>query len=158
MIEQVLQGSRLMVLMAVTASAIASVLMYLSSLSVLWFLLIDLLQGLPQTADVGKALAVKLLKMLDMLLIAITFQAISASLYRLFVAPTTIENSALLQVLKIRSFHDLKITLLQVSVVILVIVFLEQAVEHGAVVETLYLGAGMALMIAAIVFAWKHLD
>ncbi|MGT0150239.1 YqhA family protein [Vibrio metschnikovii] len=63
-------------------------------------------------------------EVLDISLIAITFQIIAASLYRLFIRPSALEASPFLSALAIRNFHDLKITLLQVAVVIMIILFL----------------------------------
>lgn len=53
--------------------------------------------------------------------------------------------------------QDLKITISQVAVLILVILFLEQAVEIGATIETLYLGSAIGIVVLASVFAWKNM-
>lgn len=157
MIEKIFQSSRFLVLIAIAAAAISSILLYCGSLSVLIHLLMDLLRDIPTTTASGKMLAVKLLKILDLLLIAITLQTISVGLYRLFITPLRMENSTFLNVLNIKSFHDLKITIIQVSIVIMVILFLEQAVELGARPEILYFGSAMALVILASVYASRHM-
>lgn len=59
--------------------------------------------------------------------------------------------------LDITSFHDLKITISQVAVLILVILFLEQAVDIGTTIETLYLGVAIGIVVLASVFAWKNM-
>ncbi|MFW6080748.1 MAG: YqhA family protein [Desulfosalsimonas sp.] len=153
MIEKVFQNSRFLVLIAITAASVSAILLYLGSLSVLIHTIMDLSHNIPKTTSSGKMLAVKLLKILDLLLIAITLQMISVSLYRLFITPFRMEKSTFLNVLNIKSFHDLKITIIQVSVVIMVILFLEQAVELGAVVEILYFGSAVALVILASIYA-----
>lgn len=155
MLETFLRSSRFLVLVAVVATAVASVLIYLSSVSILFHTVMDVGSQVPRTPDQGKALAVKLLKLLDLLLIAITFQLIAVSLFRLFITPASVSESKLLSALDIKSFHDLKITLIQVALVIMVILFLEHAVEQGAQLETLYYGAGIALVTAASTFAWR---
>lgn len=157
MIEKIFQSSRYLVLIAIAAASVSAIVLYFGSLSVLIHLLMDLLQEVPTTTESGKMLAVKLLKILDLLLIAITLQTISVSLYRLFITPLRVENSTFLNVLNIKSFHDLKITIIQVSVVILVILFLEQAVELGARLEILYFGSAVALVILASVYATRHM-
>ncbi|WP_181394971.1 MULTISPECIES: hypothetical protein [Pseudidiomarina] len=43
------------------------------------------------------------------------------------------------------------------AVVILVVLFLEQAVEIGATIATLYFGAAIGIIILASVFAWKNM-
>ena len=157
MIEKIFQSSRYLVLIAIAAASVSAIVLYFGSLSVLIHLLMDLLQEVPTNTESGKMLAVKLLKILDLLLIAITLQTISVSLYRLFITPLRVENSTFLNVLNIKSFHDLKITIIQVSVVILVILFLEQAVELGARLEILYFGSAVALVILASVYATRHI-
>jgi uncharacterized membrane protein YqhA len=157
MIEKIFQSSRYLVLIAIAAASVSAIVLYFGSLSVLIHLLMDLLHEVPTTTESGKMLAVKLLKILDLLLIAITLQTISVSLYRLFITPLRMENSTFLTVLNIKSFHDLKITIIQVSIVIMVILFLEQAVELGARLELLYFGSAVALVILASVYAWRHM-
>lgn len=46
---------------------------------------------------------------------------------------------------------------MQVAVVIMVILFLEHAVEVGAALESRYFGAGVALVMLAAVYAWKNI-
>ncbi|MGE6662570.1 YqhA family protein [Pseudomonas sp. NPDC077408] len=157
MIERIFRSSRFLVLVAVATTAVSAVLLYGVSLNTMIHLLLELTQQFPSSANDSKSLAVKLLKLLDLLLIAITFQLIAISLYRLFVKPLPAEQSASLGPLDIRSFHDLKKTLIQVSVVIIVILFLEHAVEVGARLETLYFGAAVSLVVFSAVYAWKNM-
>lgn len=157
MIERLFRSSRFMVLVAVATTAMSAILLYGVSLNTMIHLLLELIHQIPNTANDGKSLAVKLLKLLDLLLIAITFQLIAISLYRLFVQPLSVEQNAPLGPLDIRSFHDLKRTLIQVSVVIIVILFLEHAVEVGAQLETLYFGAAVSLVVFSAVYAWKNM-
>lgn len=157
MIERLFQSSRFLVLVAVFSTAVSAILLYLTCLSVLYHIVLEFLSGPPSTADHGKVLAVKLLKLLDLLLIGITLQVIAVSLYRLFITPLKVGDSQFLSALHIKSFHDLKITLVQVAVVILVILFLEHSVEAGATLETLYYGAAIGLIILASSFAWRSM-
>lgn len=157
MLEKLFQNSRFMVFAAVAVASVSAVLLYLASLSALLQILLNMLEEIPSSTDSGKQLAVSLLKILDLLLIAITFQIISVSLYRLFITPLRVEQSTFLSVLDIKSFHDLKITLIQVSVVIMVILFLETAVEIGATIETLYFGVAIALVILAAIYAAERM-
>src|SRR3546814_299967 len=95
--------------------------------------------------------------LLDLLLIAITFQIMAVNLYRLFIRPVSDDDRESQNPLDIKSFHDLKITVSQVAVVLLVVLFLEQAVEIGATIATLYFGAAIGIIILASVFAWKNM-
>lgn len=157
MIERIFQGSRLLVFIAVFATAISSFLIYLSCINIIFHMTQDVIFNLPTTAKQGKPLAVELLKLLDLLLIGITLQVIAVSLHRLFITPVKLKESQFLSALNIKDFHDLKITLIQVASVILVILFLEQAVELGGTLETLYLGIAIGIVILASTFAWRSM-
>ncbi len=155
--EKLFNSSRFMVLIVVFSCAIAALLLYLTSMVVVFNLVWDVITQVPTNADSAKRLAVRLLKVLDVLLIAVTFQIIAVGLYRLFIARASARGSGFLAALQINNFHDLKITLLQVAVVILVILFLEQAVEVGAGLDTLYMGIAFALMIVSAIWAAKNM-
>lgn len=158
MIQKVFRNSRFLVVIAVIICSVASVMLYVAGINIIANLIIGFVSEVPSTADGGKGLVVNLLKVFDTLLIAVTFQISAASLYKIFIAPETIAESMLLRTLHIDDFHDLKVVLIQISVVIMVILFLEQAVEVGATLETLYFGAAIAMVILSAVFAWRHID
>lgn len=157
MIERILQSSRLLVFIAVFATAISSILIYVSCINIIFHMVQEAVHNMPSTSGEGKALAVDLLKLLDLLLIGITLQVIAVSLYRLFITPVSLNESQFLSALKIKDFHDLKITLIQVASVILVILFLEHAVESGGTLETLYLGIAIGIVMAAATFACRSM-
>lgn len=98
-----------------------------------------------------------LLKILDILLIALAFQIISIAHYRFFISNKPTEDSLFLKTLHINNFHDLKIIILQVAALILTIMFLEQVAAVGATLETLYFAVSIAVMLAAVVFTMKSL-
>lgn len=157
MIERIFRSSRFLVLSAVFTSLISSVILYGVSINIIFNIVLSVAGDIPASSDGGKSIAVSLLKLLDLLLIAVSFQIIAVSLYRLFIQPATPEKSRFLEALDIRNFHDLKVTLAQVAVVILIILFLEQAVEIGATIDTLYFGTAIGIVISASVFAWKNM-
>ncbi|WP_304641062.1 YqhA family protein [Pseudomonas sp.] len=155
--EKMFGVSRYLVMVVVLTCLVAAVLLYLSSIFIVAQLVADVFTDVPTSADSGKRLAVRLLKVLDVSLIAVTFQIIAIGLFRLFISASPAERSGFLAALQINNFHDLKVTLLQVAIVILVVLFLEQAVEVGATLETLYLGLAFALVIASAVWAAKSM-
>jgi len=158
MIEELFSKSRFLVFISVLVASLSAVALYLISLNIAAHMLIGLWTDMPQSDSAGKEFAVSLLKVMDLLFIAITFQIIAVSLYRLFITPVKIDESKFLNVLDIRSFHDLKVTLMQVSAVILTILFLERAVEFVEGIEILYFGLAIAVMIAATTYAWTKMD
>lgn len=162
MLNKLFRNSRYFVLVTIVVSSVSALMLYLASIVIVFNIVVDFLNNMPASADGGKRLAVRLLKVLDTLLIAVTFQIIAAGLFRLFISRVGIHENSLLSALQIRDFHDLKVTLMQVAVVILVVVFLEHAVEGVGGQELLYHGIAIAVVIAAAVFAWrgmsKHCD
>ena len=155
--ERLFQNSRFLVIIAILTTAISSLLVYIACVNIVFNVVKVTITALPDSAKGGKELIVELLKILDLLLIGITLQVITISLYRLFISPSTTKSSQFLASFHIEDFHDLKITLVQVTSVILVILFLEHAVEFGGTIETLYLGISIAIVVAASTFAWRSM-
>jgi len=155
--ERLFQNSRFLVIIAIITTAISSLLVYITCVNIVFNVVKTTLISLPDSAKGGKEMIVELLKILDLLLICITLQVITISLYRLFISPATTKSSQFLAAFHIEDFHDLKITLVQVTSVILVILFLEHAVEFGGTIETLYLGISIAIVVAASTFAWRSM-
>lgn len=153
--ERLFRSSRLLVMVTVVVGGVAALLLYVASIYIVFNIVVEFILQLPATADEGKRLAVRLLKVLDTLLIAVTFQIVAVGLFRLFIRPETGTECGLMSALEVRSFRDLKIAILQLAIVILVILFLEQIVEAGASLETLYMGGAIALVIASSVFAFR---
>ena len=155
--ERLFQNSRFLVIIAIITTAISSLLVYITCVNIVFNVVKATVISLPDSAKGGKEMIVELLKILDLLLIGITLQVITISLYRLFISPATTKSSQLLAAFHIEDLHDLKITLVQVTSVILVILFLEHAVEFGGTIETLYLGISIAIVVAASTFAWRSM-
>lgn len=155
MIESLFKNSRFLVFLIVISSMLSSVLLYISAVNIMINIVLDSIVSLPTKPSEGQIKAVMLLKSLDILLIALTFQIVSVAHYHLFISNQPENKSWFLEVFHISNFKDLKIILLKVAVLVLALIFLEQAVEKGATLETLYLSMASALMIFAIGFAIK---
>lgn len=106
MMDRLFGSSRFLVLAVIVTSFVAAVILYLVVLSIMFGIVSNLWGGIPSGVTQGKMLAVRLLKVLDISLIAITFQIIAASLYRLFIRPSALEASPFLSALAIRNFHE----------------------------------------------------
>lgn len=157
MLERAFATSRYLVFLTVIFSIVAALMLYVGTFNIVWQVLLDLFRQPPGTADAGKQLAVTLLKILDILLIALTFQIISVALYRLFIHQGGAESSFFLRVLRINDFHDLKVTILHVAIVILAILFLERAVQTESYLDLLYYGLATSVAIFAMLFAAKQM-
>jgi len=68
------------------------------------------------------------------------------------------DNSSFLKTLSINKFHDLKVIILHVSIIVIVILFLEDIVVFGGTLANLYAGISSSLVILAIIFTCKLLD
>ncbi|WP_313421334.1 YqhA family protein [Moraxella sp. CTOTU49803] len=157
MIEKLFKNSRYLVFLTIMVSLVSSVTLYMASLNIIFHILSDFFTNPTVKPLDGQILAVNLLKTLDILLIALSFQMIAIANYRLFISNKPAQESRFLTVLGIKDFHDLKINLMQVSMIILVILFLEQAVEGGANINTFLYGASIAMVVIAMVWAIKSL-
>lgn len=155
MIESLFKNSRFLVFLIVIGSMLSSILLYVSAVNIMVNIVFDLILDMPTKPSEGQIVSVMLLKLLDILLIALTFQIISVAHYYLFIAKQAEHKSWFLEVFHITNFKDLKIILLKVMVLVLALIFMEQAVEGGATLATLYLSVSSALMIFAIGYAIK---
>ena len=92
--EKMFSMSRYLVLVVVVTCLVGAVLLYFSSIVIVFQVVVDVFSDIPANADSGKRLAVRLLKVLDVLLIAVTFQIIAIGLFRLFISrsPAEIER------------------------------------------------------------------
>ena len=147
--EKLLAGSRFLVLITVAICLIGALALYASGVLIVANLLLDLLSGFPVTTDAGKEVAVTLLKTLDLLLIAVTFQIIGVGLFRLFVR----EHGELPPAMRVADFNELKASVIRLSIVVLVILFVEQTVELGPSIEVLYFGVAIAMVVGVAVLA-----
>lgn len=151
-LDQTFSRSRYLIIIAVIISACAAILLYLTSLHITYQIVMDTLQQVPATGDEGKRLAVRLLKVLDIVLIAVTFHILSSGLTKLFINRQQNTHHELLRSLRIENLHDLKSVIIQIAIVIMTVAVLEQVVEVGATLETLYLA--LACAVAAGGLAW----
>lgn len=78
-----------------------------------------------------------------------TFQIVGIGFYRLFIA----ETEKLPDAAEAEGFNYLKASVLRIGIVILIILFLEQAVDNGPTLDTLYFGTAIALMVFASTWA-----
>jgi uncharacterized membrane protein YqhA len=87
----------------------------------------------------------------DIFLLAVVLYIMALGLYELFIDP----NLPLPEWLVVRSLEDLKEKLIGVVVVVLAIFFLGRVIESDNPLELLYLGVGIAAVIAALAYFAK---
>ena len=92
-------------------------------------------------------LTVSFLEIVSTMLKAVVFYIIGVGLYSLFIAPLNLTLS-----LGVETLHDLEEKIVSVVVVILAVTFLEHFIRWDKPLETLYFGAALGIVVAALVF------
>lgn len=148
-IRRLLGWSRLLVLLAVVGSFIASatLMIYgsLRSLGIIWELLGHAGDALLTKEEYGKTLIAETIALIDMFLLGTVLFIVAAGLYQLFVDSRT----ALPGWLRIRSLDDLKSLLTGVIIVALLVTFLGSAVSWKVGTDILYFGLAVAAVVLA---------
>lgn len=146
MVEKLLARSRYLALLTVSITLMAAVVLYIYSsftgLLAMWEVVVN------GQADLNsaKTLAVSLLKLVDFFFISIGLQIISSGVYRLFIK----EDLSVPQVMMSESFSDLKLTLVRIITIVLLIDFVENAVDQGPSEELMQYGIAIAFVVAAV--------
>lgn len=148
-VRRLLGWSRLLVLLAVVGSFIASATLMIYGVMRSVGIIVDLLghvgDDLVTSEQHGKELIAHAISIVDMFLMGTVMFIVAAGLYQLFIDPRT----ALPGWLRIRSLNDLKTLLTGVIIVALLVTFLGSAVSWSTGTDIIALG----LAIAAVVLA-----
>ncbi|MEL7107361.1 MAG: YqhA family protein [Pseudomonadota bacterium] len=99
----------------------------------------------------AKALAIEFIEIIDLFLLGTVFYIIALGLYELFIEP----NIGLPDWLEIRTLDDLKNKLVKVVIVVLGVLFLGHVVAWDGATDVVYLGGGIALVVAALTWFLK---
>ena len=143
--EKWLSRSRTLTYVTVILAMLAALLLYIFAGIVFVQVVWNTLSGHFWDSETIKASSVGLLKMMDLLLIAASFQIMAHGMYRLFIQSSYSSEGPL----HVSSFKDLKHSLVNIASIVLVIFFVENAVRLGAGREILELGIAIAIVIAA---------
>lgn len=148
-VRRLLGWSRLLVLLAVVGSFIASatLMVYgvLRSIGIIVDLLDHIGDDLVTSETHGKELIAHAISIVDMFLMGTVLFIVAAGLYQLFIDPRT----ALPAWLRIRSLNDLKTLLTGVIIVALLVTFLGAAVGWSAGSDIVFLGLAVAAVVVA---------
>jgi uncharacterized membrane protein YqhA len=155
--RKIISATRYLILIAVIGAFLAAVAVMLYAGYETVQILTRLLSG-ELALRAGKALAIKMIEVIDLYLIGTVFYIFALGLYELFIddqVPTP-------EWLHITHLNDLKGKLLGVAVVIMAVLFLGHLVSWDGGADIFRLGAAIALMIAAITlymrFGQEHKD
>ena len=144
MLKKLLVASRFSIIIAVLGLLVASLSLLLNGV----YKIYRVLAGALGAVETDKAMLVGFIESADLFLLAVAMYIIAIGLYDLFI-DSQIEMP---DWLNIRSLSDLKKKLLDVIIVILGVIFLGKVVNWSGGIEIIYLGGGIALVIAALTY------
>jgi uncharacterized membrane protein YqhA len=144
MLKKLLSNSRYLVIVPVMGLLAASIALMGTGAYKIVSIVSSILQGDTDT----KVSMLGFLETADLFLLAVALYLIALGLYDLFID----SNIQVPEWLTIRDLTDLKKKLVEVVVMILAVVFLGKVVNWDGGIEVFYLGAGIALVIAALTF------
>jgi uncharacterized membrane protein YqhA len=147
MLHRVLARSRYLMLIAVFGSFAASVtLLIYGALETV--ITIGHTATVPVSRENSKELILSCIEVVDLFLLATVFYITALGLYELFID----ERIKVPFWLEIHTIDDLKTKLTSVIVVVLSVLFLSEVVRWNGATNILPLGAGVALVIAALTY------
>ncbi len=153
MFEKILASSKYLALLTVSTTLLAAVVLYIYStftgLLAMWEVVVNGQMHL----NSAKVLAVSLLKLVDFFFISIGLQIISTGVYKLFIK----EDLSVPAVMASESFSDLKLTLIRIVTVVLLIDFVESAVDKGPSENLMYYGIAISIVITAVSWSTRLL-
>jgi uncharacterized membrane protein YqhA len=145
MLETILQKSRYLAILTVVITLLCALVLYvITSVSAIMAMYEALTSG-DWSTTATKIIAVTLLKVVDMFLICIGLQVIATGVYKLFIN----DQITLPAAMNPDSFTELKLSLVRISSLVLLIMFVERAVDLGPSRELLEYGIAIAVILIA---------
>ncbi len=144
MLKNILEKSRFAVVIAVLGSLMATLTLLVFGFYEIVVVLIKIASG----AVDSKTVILKFIETVDAFLLATVFLIIAIGLYELFV-DSSLEMP---EWLDIKSLDDLKGKLVKTVIIVLGVIFLGNTARWTAGADIIYLGGGVALVIAALTY------
>lgn len=148
MVKKVLGWSRYLVLLAVAGSFLAATALLVYGMVEVVVLINGAITYGEVSQKGAKALALAFIEMVDLFLLGTVFYIVALGLYELFID----DQIPLPHWLEIHDLDGLKNKLVGVVIVVLAVLFLGQVVTWDGQRDLLGLGAGIALVIAALTY------
>lgn len=143
-----------MIILAVIGSLLAAFTLiiygFLRVLAVIW----DLVTEHDLTDKREGELSIEFIELIDVFLIGVILLIVAVGLYQLFID----EKSTLPSWLKIRTLDELKHRVIGVICVVLGVNFLSNVAEWTGGIDILYLGAGIGIVLVALVLLLRAVD
>lgn len=146
MFNRILAATRYLMIIPVIGSFLgATALLAYGGIETVQLILGTIAQGEVSRSG-AKVLAIEFIEIIDLFLLGTVFYIIAFGLYELFIEP----NIGLPDWLEIRTLDDLKNKLVKVVIVVLGVLFLGHVVSWDGANDVVYLGGGIALVVAAL--------
>lgn len=143
-----------MIILAVIGSLLAAFTLiiygFLRVIAVIW----NLISERDLTDNQEERLSIEFIELIDVFLIGVILLIVALGLYQLFID----EKSTLPSWLRIRNLDELKHRVIGVICVVLGVNFLSNVSEWNGGIDILYLGAAIAIVLAALVLLLKTVD
>jgi uncharacterized membrane protein YqhA len=149
MLETILKKSRYLTILAVVITLLCALVLYVMTSVSAVIAIYEALTSGNWSATTTKIIAVTFLKVVDMFLICIGLQVIAAGVYKLFIN----DQIKLPDAMNPDSFSELKLSLVRISSLVLLIMFVERAVDLGPSRELLEYGIAIAVILIAV--SWR---
>jgi uncharacterized membrane protein YqhA len=154
MLEVILQKSKYLTVLTVVITLLCALVLYLITSVAAIMAIYEALTSGDWSTTTTKIMAVTLLKVVDMFLICIGLQVIAAGVYKLFINDQIILPAAM----NSSSFTELKLSLVRISSLVLLIMFVERAVDLGPSRDLLEYGIAIAVIMIAASWGSQTMD
>jgi uncharacterized membrane protein YqhA len=148
MLRPILSASRYLVVIAVLGSLAAAAALFVYGIAETVAVIAEAVAKMEVSSKGAKALALAFIEIVDLFLLGTVLLMIALGFYELFIS----SDLKLPEWLQFRTFDDLKLKLVGVVVVVLAVLFLGHVVGWNGERDLLRLGAGIALVIAALTY------
>jgi uncharacterized membrane protein YqhA len=153
-LEVILQKSKYLTILTVVITLLCALVLYLITSVAAIMAIYEALTSGDWSTTTTKVMAVTLLKVVDMFLICIGLQVIAAGVYKLFIN----DQITLPAAMSPNSFTELKLSLVRISSLVLLIMFVERAVDLGPSRELLEYGIAIAVIMIAASWGSQTMD
>jgi len=140
--------SRYMIIVAVLGSLVASITLLVYGGLETVALVADAIASGKVSGKGAKLLSLSFIELVDLFLLSTVFLIVALGLYELFID----DGLQLPKWLEIHTLDDLKAKLIGVVIVVLAVLFLGQVVSWDGQRDLMQLGAGIAMVIAALTY------
>ena len=149
MVDRVISSFRHLSVLAVVIALVGELILYGVATLSLISLINTIFSTSWESGHLTKESAAGVLKIIDLVLVAIGLHIVASGIYQLFVDHKYVGKAAI----RIDDFGELKSTIVKIAGIILVVDFLEQTLTREPDIAMLYHGSAIAIVVLAMAAA-----